>query len=126
MGVRPSVNDAKLRAYLRYGTWLPVGGNCQVLDPQLNDVPSLQVHGEDSYQAQTPRCPRADDVTRKKSHELADISHESRNVEDHVGSRTLLAHGAVDHQPDAQISYIDDLIGSCKEWAERCKLVSKH
>src|SRR5690348_5015702 len=58
----------------------------ETVDGELDDVARFQIERLGFVaQADTGRRTRADDVTRKERHELADVAHERRGAEHHVG-----------------------------------------
>ena len=97
----------------------------ELLDAQLDDVAGIEKDGVrlDSH-ADARRRPGGDHVARMQAHELAEVVHEERRLEDHGLGRAVLAPRAVHVQPHGKIRGIADFIGRDQPGTQRAKSIA--
>jgi hypothetical protein len=84
---------------------------------------SLQVSRRIHPKTHASRRSRADDISGKQRHELADVPNQCCDIKDHVGPGAILPSLAVDFEPHRKSTDVGDLIGCCEEGAQRSESV---
>src|SRR5207247_25923 len=95
------------RGFLAVGTEALARG-AQSLDTELHLVASDEVARRSLAQSHAPRCAGGNDVAGQERHELTDVTHERRHVEDELAGRAALLGLAVHLEPWFELVYVPD------------------
>src|SRR5947208_12876473 len=91
----------------------------EALDAELDHVAVGEEARRLLAESHAGRRAGRDHVAGEERHELADIAHEGRDVEDQVLSRARLLGLAIDLEPHGEVMHVGNLVGRREKRAER-------